>query len=430
MALPIRLKSALRPLGMAGRVLGPTGIGVLLSVGAHAGLVIASIQNSDGQLFDAFNQAAEAEAAEEKVVPIVQLTPQERDRLPAFAQPRPDPLSTASLGSLALPPGLRTPTAAIPKRTFPIPANRMPSATARPAVPQSSLIDLSQLFKDRKITAPPRVPAPTNVPSAQRRTPDITYIEPPASVPPVNANGTAGTNGSISGNGSPGQTDASGLPLLPSGSGTADILAGLNGFEGGQPVSPEPVPSGNGTGNGSQPSSGNSPQPGGVQIQVENAPNAPTQRVPTLALNPADGDITELQEDLAYNSILTSEAAVAEKAEVWSENVVAEKGILATGTAETQINAAFKACRSNPPLDAIIGVVVNPDRTLENLDVLQSTGYETLNLRAQESVKNHDFGDLSEPTVYKVNVVVNYDESGCVDLEGLKERLSNTAPQR
>ena len=101
---------------------------------------------------------------------------------------------------------------------------------------------------------------------------------------------------------------------------------------------------------------------------------------------------------------LTSEEDVAEKVEVWSASVVEQKGTLPQAETDVEINAAFKACRPIPPTDGLMGVVVNPGGEIDTLDVLKSTGYETLNIRAKEAVENYDFSEVNETTDYRVVV--------------------------
>ena len=415
-ALPPRLKSALRPLKVAGTALGPTGIGVLLSLGAHAGLIAASVQNggAGGNLFGAFDEAA-AEAAEERSVPIVQLTPAERDRLPAFAQPRRDPLSSSSLSSLALPPGLPVPSNLTQPRKLPTRANSMPSTTPRQQTRASSIQDIKKLFPDLPVTAaPPPPPTSLNLrlrPSAS----DYLQAKPPVEVPPIEENQTAVESGTEIESPNP---DNSGLQQLE-GLTNAEALARLEGI-GELPISPAPTQPDDSNNNSQPPEAPPESEGNSIPIRVENTP----EEVPTLALNPANGDPADLLDELTYDDTLVSETAVIAKVDNWSETVVADRGPLPTGTSEVGIKAAFKACRETPPQDALIGVVVNPDGALEDLDVLQSTGYETLNLRAREAVENHDFGEVTQPTRYQVTVKVDYDEAGCVDVEGLKERLN------
>lgn len=417
--LPPRLKSAFRPLTVIGSALGPTGIGVVLSFGAHAGLIAASVQNggADGNLFGAFDEAAAAEAAaEERSVPIVQLTPAERDRLPAFAQPRPDPLSSSSLSSLALPPGLPVPNSVIQPRRTPTRANRMPSATSGQQARPSSIIDIKKLFPDQPITAPPRVVQPPTSITLAPRTPASDYIqtEPSVTVPSLNEN-QAQTDTETEAT-TPSSTDDSGLQQLD-GLTTAEALARLQGIEN-QPAAPETTPPEELESNPQPPEI--VPEGESVQIPIENNTSG---EVPTLALNPADGAPAELLEELTYDDTLVSPEAVEAKVDNWSEEIVAARGPLPTETAEVGIRAAFKACRETPPQSGLIGVIVNQDGTLEGLDVLRSTGYETLNLRAREAVENYDFGEVSEPTQYQIEVEVDYDKDGCVDVDQLKERL-------
>ena len=421
MAIPLQLRSTLRPFRTLGKTIGPTGVGVLLSIGAHAAIIAAaaqgSIGGSSGGLFDAFD-----EAAEEKVVPIVQLTPAERSRLPSFAQPRREP---PSISSLDLPPGLLAPSATPGQRRISVPAGRMPSPTVpRQFSATPPINDVLEQIKARVAAAPtrPQPPASIDIP---RRTPTSAYIpiEPSVIVPPI-GDINSGSNAPGSSTTDSGQSSgASGLPQLEARS-TQDILDRLEGLPN-QPSTPDKTPSNNGNENSeSASSSGESSQGNGdrVDIPVE---NSSSNQATTLAIEPADGNPADLREDLAYDSRLTSDEAVAEKEKAWTESVATQQGVLPQAQTEVEMNAAFKACRENPPSDALIGAIVNPGGEIETLDILKSTGYETLNQRAQDAVKNYDFSSVETPTDYRVTVKVNYDDNGCVDLEGLKERLAN-----
>ncbi|MEO1634706.1 MAG: hypothetical protein AAFS04_06470, partial [Cyanobacteria bacterium J06631_9] len=95
MATSSALKSITTPLGKVVKVLTPTGIGVLVSLGAHVFLFV----NGPGTNFSlaALDEAAQQEA-EETIVPVIELTPAERSRLPGFAQPRTIVPSPTGLG--------------------------------------------------------------------------------------------------------------------------------------------------------------------------------------------------------------------------------------------------------------------------------------------------------------------------------------------
>ncbi|MEL7520647.1 MAG: hypothetical protein AAGJ80_03310, partial [Cyanobacteria bacterium J06553_1] len=76
MALPARLTPILRPIGKVAKVITPTGVGVLLSVGAHAALLLFGPRTDLS--FAALSQAAQQAESKETIVPLVQLTPAER----------------------------------------------------------------------------------------------------------------------------------------------------------------------------------------------------------------------------------------------------------------------------------------------------------------------------------------------------------------
>lgn len=427
MPLPPRLKSTLRPFGVAGRAIGPTGIGVLLSVGAHAVFIAASAQGriggggGGGGLFQAFDEAAN----EERIVPIVQLTPAERSRLPAFAQPRRAPSSTT--GSLELPPGLRAPTASIGQRRPPTPAAQLPSPTTPRQFPPSPPINevlenlKARVARATPNTPPPRPPASINIPS---RTPPSAYIQTAPSVSVGSIEDLNSENSASPGSAADlGQPDAdSGLPEVEPLS-NRELLARMQGLPNQPTTPPEATPPSNNEGESAPeiiaPPDTNTQGSEGIDIPVENS----NPEVVSLALNPANGDAAELQDELTYDSRLTSESAVDEKIAAWSGALAEQKGALPQAQTEVEINAAFKACRTNPPIDGLIGAVIQPGGEIETLEVLRNTGYETINLRAREAVENYDFSSVSEPTEYRIEVKVNYDAENCVDTENLRKRL-------
>lgn len=421
MAIPLQLRSTLRPFRTLGRTISPTGIGVLLSIGAHAAIIAAaaqgSIGGSSGGLFDAFD-----EAAEEKVVPIVQLTPAERNRLPAFAQPRREP---PGISSLDLPPGLLAPGTTSGQRRISVPAGRMPSPTVpRQFAATPPINDVLEQIKARVAAAPTRPQPPISI-DIPRRTPTSAYIpsEPSVIVPPIgDINGGISAPSNNTGSGQ--SNGASGLPQLEARS-TQDILDRLEGASN-QSSTPGKTPSSSESENGesASASSGGNSQGNSDHIDIP-VENSSSNQLTTLAPEPADGNPADLREDLAYDDRLTSAEAVAEKEDAWTESVASKRGTLPQAQAEVGINAAFKACRENPPSDALIGAIVSPGGEIETSDILRSTGYETLNQRAQEAVENYDFSSVETPTDYRITVKVNYDDNGCVDVEGLKERLTN-----
>ncbi|MGB3292036.1 MAG: hypothetical protein WBB01_03470 [Phormidesmis sp.] len=394
MALPLQLTSAIRPFLKTAKVISPTGIAVLLSVGAHAGLLAVGPRTNFS--FAALSQAAQEADAKETIVPLVQLTPAEQSRLPNFAQPRLQPPSATDFGKLSLPSGLPfVPNTSIPKART-IPTNPFPTATQprtplspRPSLPRRSL------------------PFPTSSlpPNILRQRPSGLSVLPnlPAGTPP----GESEAEGS---NANPNQNDRP----TPSGS-AADLLPQLE-----PSVSiGEALARAEAGGSAQVPDIGDRLQSSQPTTEEEDPPEAterPDEAPEVIAITPAQGNAARLLESYTYDDANTSESAVDTNTADWLAASASGKDGIATASASLTIDSEFKACLSeNPPEDGLIGVVVNPDGTQEVLAVLKSTGYDLLNRQATDAVERNDFGDLAVPTQYQVEIAVTYNPSGCVE---------------
>lgn len=395
MAIPPRLRSATRPVAKVAKVITPTGMGVLLSIGAHAALI--AFAPTTNVSFAKFNQAAQEASAEESIVPLVQLSPGERNRLPSFAQPRREPPSVTGLGSLALPSGLPfTPNTSIRKRT--VPARPIPSPT-----PNRSIA--SQPVKPLGAQLPAGVSRPfsINLPTTSLPRPTLPSAPSVAALPSPPPPTDLETQGPP-----PLPTDRvnSELPVLPGGvvlppdGGFSEALQGTQ--EANIAVNPAPT----------QP-------PVETPVEVEPGP-APAVEIPVeppvIATAPAQGDPRRLLNGTnVYDDRGVSEEAAEERTKDWLAASAEGKETVANDTAAIEIDSGYKACREEPPQDGRIGVLVNPDGSQEGITVLKSIGYDTLNRLALSTLEYYDFGQPEVPTQYQVDVEVIYEPEDCVE---------------
>lgn len=398
MALSPQLKSAIRPLVKLTKAISPTGVGVLLSVGAHVAFL--TLGPKTNLSFAALTEAAQQADAEETIVPLVQLTPAEQNRLPDFDGSRQSPALTG-LGSLALPSGLPfEPNTSLPKRRTA--AAPFPSATL-PQTTQQRINSINSLSSGRRpLTQGTSIPLPVN------RTPTQTteLIAPPATVP----SSLPDFSGNSDESGDRPSTDSNSDPTgtaddlrIPTEGGRSldEILAAAQRAETDEPE----------TDVSSEPESAASPSA------------APTPPPPSSA-PAAQGNPSQLRASLTYDSTDVSEEAAEANTDAWLAAISEAQGEIPADTAELTIDSQFKACREVPPTDALVGVVVNPDGTQENATILKSTGYEVLNRQALEAVENADFDRPEVATQYQVQIDVIYKPAGCAQsrLEGIQEQ--------
>ncbi len=394
MAFPLHLTSAIRPFLKTAKVISPTGIAVLLSVGAHA--VLLAVGPRTNFSFAALSQAAQEADAEETIVPLVQLTPAEQSRLPNFAQPRLQPPSATDFGKLSLPSGLPfVPNTSIPKaRTFP--TNPFPTAT-RPRTPSQPRTPLP-----RQTLPFPTSPLPSNL-LRQRNNSELSVL-PNLPAGPLPSEPEAGGNrtepSQNNGSSAPSGSAADLLPRLEPDLSMAEAIAREEAEASAQvPDIGARLPS-------SQQASGSATTGGATDIPVR-APEG-------IAIAPAQGNPSRLSESYTYDDTDTSESAAEANIEEWL--AASDQGDIATNSAELTIDSGFNKCLDkNPPGDGLIGVVVNPDGTQEDLTVLRSIGYDLLNRQAIDAVERNDFGEPAVPTQYQVQIAVTYNPSGCVE---------------
>lgn len=400
--LPARLKSAARPLAKVTKVITPTGIAVILSVGAHLALIAFGPRTEVS--FAALSQAAQEADAEETLVPVMQLSAAERDRLPSFAQPRREPPSATGLRSLSLPPGLPFSPSTSTFRRRPVPANTLPSPTkttksrsgpVRGTFP-SGLTGGLPSFKPNFSTRP--VPQPSN--SSQQYVGVIP--DPPPRLPVPADNGVRLSTEGLEGNNS-------GLPNLSPGASSsnpktlADVLRETEAAR----IAASP---GTASPDTPAPSPGNAVAPDGSDSEA--GESTPTE-APVVAKAPAQGDPLQLMNSNEYDKRNVTEAEAKANTDKWLSETAVGRDNVAQTTAEIGINSGFKSCREQPPVFGQIGVVASPDGSKENATVLKSTGYDFLNSLALRTLEYEDFGQPEVPTQYIVDVKVLYAPEDC-----------------
>ncbi len=412
MALPSRLKSVLRPAIQATKLTGPTTVGVLISVGAHVLLLAFGPRTAFS--FKALTQAAQAADAQETLVPLVQLSPAEQNRLPNFAQPQ-LPANLNGLSSLALPPGLPL-----------VPNTKIPTAQSRPLtgsqftsrpLPGSGVtndqlrqLEAGRLSQGFKIgTTFPNFGLGGRTSSASglgNRQPVELPLLPPAPpvsiTPPAPANASPAPLANGSGPAAPSASDL--LPQFEPNQNTisfGDAVARAN----------------------DQPNAGANPPDIGDRIPASGSPNAAQPPAGNsdgnsgaIARVPAQGNSSQLAQDFVYNSADVSEDDAKKNAAEWLQATAEGKGEnIAQASADLSIESGFKVCQKNPPVNALIGVVVNPDGTQTDLTLLKRTGYPILDRQAINAVSYADLDTAAVPTQYQVNINVDYSPQGCVE---------------
>ncbi|MEM8502585.1 MAG: hypothetical protein AAF716_05465 [Cyanobacteria bacterium P01_D01_bin.1] len=416
MAFSSRLKAAVQPLYQTVKVVSPTAIGVMLSLGVHA--VFFAFGPRTNFSFAALSAAAQQEEAEETIVPIVQLTPAERSRLPAFAQPRVLPPSPTGLNDgLGLPFNLSSPNSNRQIQRRPVPAGRLPSPTlpSRPTLAPS--------FRVPRTTFDPSAFRNLPSPSVVQR-PRVSVLPPPATtlpnVTPSNPSADSENADSLDQATLPDLLGTGPTPsaqdLQTSPRSIGDILntAEDNLSSGG-------VASSEGTsGEGAEESSSEEAR---SPDDIENAATQPQTEPTDIAVQPpnpidtapAQGDTSRLLAGFVYDPTDVSEAEAEINLQAWLEKTAENKSEIDSQKASITIDSNFKVCKDNPPTDGLIGIVVNPDGSKEETKVLKSIGYDVLNRQAIDEIERTDFDQTEVPTQYQVTVEVLYRGDGCVE---------------
>jgi hypothetical protein len=356
----------------------PQWIAALLSLGFHVVLFAA------GPSFSSLSATAMGEDdsnLDERRVPLIELTPEEQNRLPDFSAPAYSLNGEDDLFSLFPPSGSSLPlesgsdfgaSRAIPAPR--LPSSPFPSGISPYTFPSRSTITLS----------PRRIPLPTSPSGNAIRRP----ARPPA--------GDAASQGAST-------------PTATSSEDTSESSA----------ADLEPN------------------QPNGQSTEANSAPLEPTNSAPS-----PEGQGTEQASDLLarveFDDAQTSASEVEIARAAWLQSVQEKLGDAVAEASEPivlKIPYSGRLCLSPEPAAGLLGVVGLPGENGDSLElwttVLKSTGYPFLNQAAEQALQDlqqQDVGDsaLAVNTLYQVTVEVEYDDQNCISREELLQ--SRTAP--
>lgn len=342
----------------------------ILSVGIHGLLFAAGPQFSSLNL----NALADPNAdAEQRQVPLIELSPQEQSRLPDFSSTfydlQPLPGDTDSPRSPLDPawPSDSPPSASSLPENGDLPSQNQP-------LPSISRWPLSQLPRQRPQPRPQTQPSDSLPPG-------------PAATPPPTTAPEVAPNTAIA----PDTTSSTPLTAPPSEPSAADLR-------------PQP-----------------SPSPDTARGATSTAASGETspQAAPSLA---------ERLQAYAYSSTQTT----GEEAETALEDWLAATQETANlpepppleAPVEIPLNYGQRPCLPQSPQNALVGALVNPAGQLaETPQLLRSSGYPFLNRRAvaivAEAVDRLSFNELERLTAYQFEIVMNYNPDLCVNIDNL-----------
>ncbi len=351
----------------------PQWIAVLLSLGFHGVLFGA------GPSFSSLSLAAlEGSGAEinERRVPLIELSPEEQNRLPDFSAPdyslfpgEGDDLFNLfppSGNSLPLEPGSgfsSSPT---------IPTPRLPSNSFSTGISPFSLPS-----GRTSITIPPRR---STLPSLPGR------VAPPEG-----------------GRRSSSETEASPSP--------SPSAPGGDAAENGARPNPDET--------GSDPVNGGDPS---LSADSGNTPSEPLE---------SNGRASDLLARVEYSETQTSRPEVEFAQAAWLAKVKEKLGdsvVQAENPITLEVPYTGRLCLAPEPTEGLLGVVGVPSETGDTLvpwtNVLKSTGYPFLNQLAEQAVRDigqgeADGGGLEPNTLYQVVIQIDYDSETCITREAL-----------
>ncbi len=362
----------------------PQWIAALLSLGFHVVLFAA------GPSFSSLSATAMGESdsnLEERRVPLIELTPEEQNRLPDFSTPAYSldgsldgendlfSLFPPSGSSLPLEPGsdfgasLRIPAPRVPSSPFPTGISPYTSS-------------------NRSITlSPRRTPFPSS--------PNRSAIRRPAGP----STGDAASQGA--------STPTTTAPEESSENSAADLE--LN-------------------------------QPNGQGTDANSTPLEPTNP----AASPEGQETEQASELLArveFNDAQTSDSEVEVAKAAWLQSVQEKLGDAVAEAPEPivlKVPYSGRLCLSPEPANGLLGVVSLPGETSTSLElwttVLKSTGYPFLNQAAEQVLQNlqqqsANDSALAVNTLYQVTVEVEYDDQNCISREALLQSRTGASEE-
>lgn len=378
----------------------PGSIAAIISLVIHGALFGAGLGFSSLSMASLGGESAGA--AEQRRVPLVELTPEEQGRLPDFSNSAYSLFPGSGGNSLGLVPvpSSRTPSSLRPsplspdsKNDFTIPPNPFAIGMA-PYFPPSRP---DVIFPPRRSTGlPPVTVAP------RRNLPQL-----PAGAPQTRPNTTPGGAASTPSASTPTAQDN---PDTPPASSARDLL-------------PAPPPT---TARGrTQP--GSSTPTSTANAGSENAGDNPENNSENNAENEASrSNLLAYLRTLSYNAEgTTGEEGTAARQE-WLAEVKEElkqPDLDVAETLEVSIPYQGRVCLTPEPVDGLVGVWVNPDGTLGGEPtLLKSTGYQLLNQEAADAIASVEFPKGDAPAAYDFNVKIDYDESSCLKREQILQQ--------
>jgi hypothetical protein len=143
--------------------------------------------------------------------------------------------------------------------------------------------------------------------------------------------------------------------------------------------------------------------------------------------------IANLRRNYRYRDGNTTSKAAIKSLQTWLDEW--EKSAIASSQPavikqSTTIPYPLIVCLTPAPETATVAALVNGNGTLiEEPNLLRSTGYRGLNRKALAAVEAMDFPNSVDPTIYTVDVEVDYDRETCtppVDFIGSAVPLNST----
>lgn len=375
------LRRMVQPLG---RLLqGPYGVAAIASIGFH-GVVFALGPALSDVSIAAFGDGDGGNGGEQ-TVPLVELSAAEQGRLPDFSNRRLAgrvPLPNSTPPSLPL---QRTPQRStfgnLPQRSAGL-RRSTPSILDRQRTAPSSRVSRNTPFVWSGRTGVLQPPPITDIP-----TPSETEQPPQADSEPAASTTTTGPDTAAE-NPTPDQ----------------DTNAEANGTD----LSLSSLEDPQGTGANGE-ATGEVPSPEGEQTPDTSASNE---------ADPEQVRLQELRNSLQWDEDGTD--AGEEEVDSWlaSLQAVDETIIAAEVDPEIDVEANIRVCVENPPTNAIVGVLVQPDGTIADATLVKRTGYDTTDqaaLNAAEAAAAEAAAAPAEtPVAYQININIDHDAESCI----------------
>ncbi|MEO0539964.1 MAG: hypothetical protein AAFZ80_03755 [Cyanobacteria bacterium P01_A01_bin.105] len=385
---------------------GPYGVAAIASISFH-GVVFALGSTLSGVSIASFGEGADD--ATDATVPLVELSAAEQGRLPDFSARRtftgrvPVPSTTPpSLPIQRTPQRSRVGTAQRStglRQSSPSLLNR-PRTTPRPrATPRSR----SNPYAWNDSTRIARIPLPPNlagqglpVPPDRRPAESPAESSSESTSPGTTSNQAAGNTGA----------NGTGLPTLPNSTPGEGSELSLEGLQNPQSVDENEQASG-------EQATGDIPDEPGEGSGVE-APED-DQDPEELASNDPDPEqirLNQLRDSLKWDA--TGTEAGATEVSAWMANLQRGDETIVAAEATQGIDANIRVCVENPPTNAIVGVLVQPDGAIADTTLIKRTGYDVTDQAALNAAAAA-VAPGEQPTAYQVNVSVGYEADTCVN---------------